>query len=118
MVGKLKLRSSQSRVYDQLRPAYEIMAMLKPGKPLISQASKHMQENSVRFLTMENKVYWIKDNTVFVADIPDEGISSIGEAAATPVDMMSLDKIELDKMIFIVEKLTEGLANDSSNSGN
>jgi hypothetical protein len=118
MVGKLKLRSSQSRIYNQLRPAFEIMNMIKPSKPLVSQAAKHMQENSMRFLTMEDKAYWIKDNTVFVADISNGDLSSIGDVAANPVDMMSLDKEELDKMIFIVEKLTEGLANDSRNSGN
>jgi len=30
---------------------------------------------------------------------------------------MGMDKVELDKMIFIVDKLTEGNEDDSRNSG-
>jgi hypothetical protein len=35
-----------------------------------------------------------------------------------PVDIMGMDAVELEKMIFIIEKLTEGTANDSGDSGN
>jgi len=115
---KLNLVSSQSRTYQMLKPAFAIMAMVSVGKPLITQATKYMQAHSLRFLTMDNQAYWIKDNTVFVSDVVDGDFSSINESTTRVVDMMTLDKVELDKMIFIVEKLTEGLSNDSSNSGN
>jgi hypothetical protein len=115
---KLNLVSSQSRTYQMLKPAFAIMAMVSVGKPLITQATKYMQTHSLRFLTMDNQAYWIKDNTVFVSDVLDGDLSSINESTTRVVDMMTLDKVELDKMIFIVEKLTEGLSNDSSNSGN
>lgn len=72
----------------------------------------------MRFLTMDNQAFWIKDNTVFVSDVLDGDLSSINESTTRVVDMMTLDKVELDKMIFIIEKLTEGLLNDSGNSGN
>jgi hypothetical protein len=67
---------------------------------------------------MDDKAYWIKNNTVFVSEIIDGDLSSISESTAKVVDMMALDKVELDKMVFIVETLTEGLTNDSSGSGN
>ena len=118
VVGRLQIKSSQSRTYDSLRPAFEIMSFIKPSKALITQATKHMAETSVRFLTMDGKAYWIKDNAVFVSEMVDGDLSSINESTTQVVDMMTLDKVELDKMIFIVETLTEGLANDSSNSGN
>ncbi len=41
----------------------------------------------------------------------------IDEENKIRVDMMAMDKVELDKMIFIVDKLTEGLTDDSGNSG-
>lgn len=118
VVQPLRIKSSQSRTYDTLRPAFEIMAYLKPSKPLVSQAAKHMQETSIRFLTMEGKAYWIQDSKVYVSELIDGDLSSINESSTKVVDMMALDKVELDKMVFIVETLTEGLANDSRNSGN
>lgn len=77
-----------------------------------------MQETSIRFLTMEGKAYWIQDSKVYVSELIDGDLSSINESSTKVVDMMALDKVELDKMVFIVETLTEGLANDSRNSGN
>lgn len=67
---------------------------------------------------MEGKAYWIQDNKVYVSELEDGDLSSINESTTQVVDMMALDKVELDKMVFIVETLTEGLANDSSGSGN
>lgn len=118
VVRSMQLYSSQSRTYEMLKPAFEIMSFIKPAPALITQSTKHMAENSMRYLTMDDKVYWIRDNAVFVSEIVDGDISSINESTTKVVDMMALDKVELDKMVFIVEKLTEGLTNDSSNSGN
>ena len=42
----------------------------------------------------------------------------IVENSEEMVDMMALSKVQLDEMIFIVEKLTEGKNIDNSGSGN
>jgi hypothetical protein len=49
--------------------------------------------------------YWIEDNNVYSAEHNELGI--LPETKKI-VDMMTIDKVELDKMILIVEKLTEG----------
>jgi hypothetical protein len=64
---------------------------------------------------MGNDAYWIEDNRVYTAKFED-GI--IDQENKKTVDMTTIDKVELDKMIFVVERLTEGLSNDSGNSGN
>jgi len=59
--------------------------------------------------------YWIKDNTVYSADILD-GI--IQEDSTKKVDIMSMDKVQLDEMIYIIDMLTEGASNENGSSGN
>jgi hypothetical protein len=42
----------------------------------------------------------------------------VDDESTTTVDTMGMDKVQLDKTIFIVSKLTEGLEDDRSNTGN
>jgi hypothetical protein len=49
--------------------------------------------------------YWIESNTVYSAKF--DGLEIIPETKKV-VDMMGIDKVELDKMILIVDRLTEG----------
>lgn len=84
-------------------------------QPLNTQASKHLRSSMLRIIFMDNKAYWIKDNAVYVADIID---GNIEKDNAKVVDTYTMDDVQLKKIEFIVDKLTEGLANDSGNSGN
>jgi hypothetical protein len=59
--------------------------------------------------------YWIEDSRVYTANFEDGVVDYDNKIV---VDMTAIDKVELDKMIFVVERLTEGLSNDSGNSGN
>ncbi len=59
------------------------------------------------------KAYWISDNKVLEAPINEDG--RIDFESALPIDTMGMDKVELDKISFIVDRLTEGNSNDSSN---
>jgi hypothetical protein len=42
----------------------------------------------------------------------------IDKDSAEQVDIMSMDKIQLDKMLFIMDKLREGIDDDNRGSGN
>lgn len=66
-------------------------------------------------LTTETQAYWIKNNTVYVAEI-ENGI--VLNETTKVVDIMGMDKVQLDEMMFIIEKLTEGNINDNWNPGN
>jgi hypothetical protein len=72
------------------------------------------QKNQQRMIFTEDKAYWIKDNAFYEAKVVD---GEIDKENAKVVDTMAMDKVELDKMIFIVEKLTEGIKNDFGNPG-
>jgi len=108
----VKLKASQSRTHYLMAP---ITINIFPQKDLLTQATNHFDSTQVRVLMTENNAYWIANSALHVANIVD-GI--VQEDSAKKVDMMGMDKVELEEMIFIVEKLTEGKSNDRWSSGN
>lgn len=70
-----------------------------------TQAFAYEKKTNVRVIVLEDSAYWVKDNTFFVADISD---GSIDNSSVQVVDTMSMDKVQLDKMLFIMDQLTEG----------
>lgn len=108
----IKVSASQSRTHQLMAP---VTINVYPEKDLVTQSTNHYDRNQVRVLMTENHAYWIANNALQVADIVD-GI--VQEDSAKKVDMMGMDKVELEEMIFIVEKLTEGKSNDRWSSGN
>jgi hypothetical protein len=104
----LRIRYSQSHIYNLLAPfipSNHEMATVKP-----SQGLNHYNSMYVRTVIFENKAYWIKEKIFFVADLVD---GQIDLASQRRVDTLSMDKVQLDKIMFIVDKLTEGKDNDS-----
>jgi hypothetical protein len=98
-----KIRHTQSYVFNLIRPGAILFNFEE--EPLVTQSIKHYQKNNVRILVVENKAYWIKDNAFYVANMIDGYVDT---ESAEIVDTIGMDKVELDKMMFIVEKLTEG----------
>ena len=78
-----------------------------------TQSFKFQNENSLRIYVLHNNAYWIADNSVFVATIDPDG--NILEDAK-PLDIMGMNKVQLDEINFVVEKLTEGTSSDIRNS--
>lgn len=117
----IKKQDSQTKrisvVFSQTRQ-YELIKDFVPfqrKRPPKTQSRNHFNKRMVRILYINNSAYWIENN-IFYTAIFDNG--SILEDTKKAVDIMAMDSVELDKMIFIVDKLTEGLSDDSSNSGN
>lgn len=84
-------------------------------RPLISQATKHEESRHLRVFIDADRAYWIKSNRLYSADVVD---GFILQETEKEVDTMTVNKVELNRLIFIVEKLTEGLSNDSGSAGN
>ena len=80
-----------------------------------TQSQKHFDKIHLRVLVLDGNAYWIANNIFYTADIIN---GDIDKDNARQVDTMTMDKVQLKKMMFIIEKLTEGLENDSRNSGN
>jgi hypothetical protein len=108
------IRYSQSHIHLLMKPLLPPMSEINAKKPTINQSRKYIKKNRVRVLIIDGKAYWKKDNVLYVANVND---SEIDKDNAHVVDIMGMDKVELDKMLFIVDQLSEGNEDDSRSSG-
>jgi biopolymer transport protein ExbB/TolQ len=80
-----------------------------------TQSAKHQDDSTTKVIVVDDEAYWIKNNTFYKAPLVNERID---KDSAERVDTSNMDKVQLDKMLFIVDKLTEGTSDDSRGSGN
>ena len=108
--------NTQSRAHLLVSEYYlSAYSYLREPEPLNTQASKHYLSESTRVVLHENTAYWIRDSSLVCAKLIN---GNIDKENAKRVDTMALDKVELDKIMIIVDKLTDGVQNDGGNSGN
>jgi hypothetical protein len=110
----LKIRYSQTHIHSLVRPLLPTLEELKSLNKTSTQTRKHVSNNHIKVLIIDNQAYWTKNNVVYVADIDD---GDIDKDNARVVDTMGMSKVELDKMLFIIDRLKDGIEDDSSNSG-
>lgn len=79
-----------------------------------TQSNLHYDKTNIKVIIFDNDAYWIKDNIFYKAPLVDE---LINKEAAEQVDTIHMDKVQLDKMLFIMDRLREGIGNDSRSSG-
>ena len=103
---------SQAYIYSLIAPYLqdEIMVTI----PAETQASRFNEAQYVRIVVLDSNAYWIRENTFYMADMGGEEVLKDTTRA---VDIMAMDKVQLDKMVYIIEKLTEGKNNDRRDSG-
>ena len=110
---RLNISFSQSRSFELIKDLLPYIPQQK--EKLVSQSTKHFDETSLKILFINEDAFWITDNSVYTSKIIDGEVDTENKKK---VDMMGMSKVELDKMIFIVDMLTEGDNNDSGNSRN
>jgi hypothetical protein len=99
--NKVKLKRSQSHLYKLLSDI-SLKDIEKSNKE--KQSGKYLKKYSVKVMIVEDKAYWIKDNQLYVADC---NRADIDGDSTSKVDTMAMDAVELEKTMFIVEKLSE-----------
>jgi hypothetical protein len=72
-----------------------------------TQSSEYEKKNTTRIIFIDSKAYWIESGLLTTAEVDEQGM--INYETKSGVDTYTMDKVQLDKTIFIVEKLTEGL---------
>jgi hypothetical protein len=110
--SKMSIKYSQSHIYEITKEFIPDKFFLKKQRD--TQSIAHEKSMYTRVVFLDEEAYWIKNNALFVADI-QEGV--VAEETARVVDTMGMDKVQLEKVIHIVEALTEGRKNDSGYSG-
>lgn len=77
---------------------------------IIRDVEEEMEEEmgdqeGINVAFMDDKAYWVLDNTFYQADIID-GV--IDKESSKPVDAYSMSFIDMNKMLFILDHLNEG----------
>ena len=103
----------QSDVHKLLKYFFSIR--LSNNEEPISQLTKRKEKNMTKVIFVDNQAYWVYENTFFVAESVN---GEIQRQTARPVNTNGLSKVDLNKMLFILDSLKNGSKNDSGSSGN
>jgi hypothetical protein len=108
--------SSKPQIMSQSMLLYRFNYGKKYSRKMMNktQSKMHYDKTNVKVIILDNQAYWIKDNIFYKAPIDGQ---SIDKESAEQVDTMHMDKVQLDKMLFIMDKLREGINDDSRGSG-
>lgn len=98
-----QIRYSQSHIYSLVKPLLDLHPVVR--NKIVTQATKYEDKTNVRVIILEGRAYWIKDNIFYTATFDGNGID---KETTQVVDTMNMSKVELDKMIFIIDQLTDG----------
>lgn len=79
-----------------------------------TQSRKYHEKMNIKVIIVDENAYWVKDNIFYTAPMINEHIDN---DMAKEVDTISMDKVQLEQMLFIMDKLREGIDNDSRSSG-
>jgi len=79
-----------------------------------TQSRKYHEKMNIKVIIVDENAYWVKDNIFYTAPMINEHIDN---ELAQQVDTISMDKVQLEQMLFIMDKLREGIDNDSRSSG-
>ena len=79
-----------------------------------TQSRKYHEKMNIKVIIVDKNAYWVKDNIFYTAPMINEHIDN---ELAQQVDTMNMDRVQLEQMLFIMDKLREGIDNDSRSSG-
>jgi len=81
-----------------------------------SQLTKRLEKDMISVVVYGNQAYWVSDNTFYVADAFN---GEVNTETAKPVNVESMSKLEVEKMLSILDSLKNGkVKNDRSSTGN
>jgi len=92
---------SQSTIHHKFKKSYP---HAKISQKHTSQAKNFVSERMFKVIEIDGKAYWVKNNTFFMADMIE---GKINHDSIKEVDTMNMSKKDLDKMMFIVDKLKD-----------
>jgi hypothetical protein len=116
LILKNSIKNNKQPIISQSMLQYRYSSRKNNSRRIKSktQSKLHYDKTNIKVIIFDNDAYWIKDNIFYKAPLVDE---LIDKEAAEQVDTIHMDKVQLDKMLFIMDRLREGIGNDSRSSG-
>ena len=109
----VSIKYRQSSMHEMVKHLIPVESFYK--KIPETQSIKYEKRTNVRVIIVDECAYWVKDNLFYMADMAD---GFINKETTKLVDTMGMDKVELDSMLFIMDRLKDGDGDDRSSSGN
>ena len=103
----------QSTIHHLVHPFIHAKLLNKIKKE--SQSIKHFNKTNLKVIIVDGDAFWIKDNVFYTAQITEDGVD---KETTSAVDTTHMDKVQLDKMLFIIDQLRDGNKDDSGSAGN
>ena len=110
-----RVRHTQSSIHDSIGPLLNLITTEINNASLDTQATRFYDSRHITVAFSEDKAYWIQDNALLCAELID---GEFDKESGKRVDTMAMNDVELKKIDFIVEQLTEAKRNDLGNTGN
>jgi hypothetical protein len=104
---------TQSDIHRLLKYFFSIRLPNNEGP--ISQLTKRKENSMIKVIFIDGQAYWVSENTFFVAETIN---GEIQRHTTRPVNTNGLSKVDVDKMLFILDSLKNGNKNDSGSTGN
>jgi hypothetical protein len=99
------IKYNQSHIHRILSPLLPQVNQINKINNKNNQSGKHLKNTNVKVLIVDGKAYWTKNNVFYVSNIVN---GDIDKDNAQVVDTMGMNKVELDKMLFIIDQLRKG----------
>ena len=120
IVIKKKINKKISRTLYSQKDTHELFKYFfsiesSNKKKRLSQLTKHTEKSMIKVMVIGQEAYWVSDNTFYVANAIDGEVEA---GSAKPVDIESMSKNDIKKMLFILDNLQNGNKNDSGSAGN
>lgn len=106
------VKYSQSHIFEIVKPLLPEDFGVTVNKN--TQSYKHEKKTNVKVIIMDGNAFWIRENVFYMAAFNEEGID---KSSTKVVDTMDMDKVQLDKMLFIIDQLRDGEIDDSRSTG-
>lgn len=104
----------QSDIHNMLK--YFFSLNIQNNKKSSSQLTKRLEQDMIRVIVFGSQAYWVSDNTFYVADALDGEVLT---ETAKPVDVENMSRVDVEKMLSILDSLNSGQGkNDRSSTGN
>lgn len=99
--GIKKVMKSQSTIYNKVK---DFVPQNLKVKSLFSQSKIHSEKYMLRVMVIDTGAYWVKDNSFFMADVKN---GMVIPESTRKIDTVNMSKEDIDKMMFILDKLKE-----------
>lgn len=109
---KNRVNKNKQVIVSQSMLLYRYNSLDKKPRKLKTKTQSTIQHDktNIKVIILDNNAYWIKDNMFYKAPLVNE---LIDKESAEQVDTMGMDKVQLDKMLFVMDRLREGIVDDS-----